>query len=98
MPVWKSTTPNETCYSNLQTAATPGSAASPVGTDGMAEQCRQEQQEREAPAPERGEAGDHFYWHQQWVAVMARASRPDYFYDEAPQLELLTSDDDMLRG
>lgn len=64
----------------------------------MPEEHLQKQEERDAQAPERGEAGDHFYWHQQWVAVMARASRPDYFRDEAPQLELLTSDDDMLRG
>ena len=52
----------------------------------------------EKDAPERGEAGDNFYWHQQWVLVMARASRPDFHSDKAPELELLTSDVDMVCG
>ena len=51
-------------------------------------------------APERGEAGDNFYWHQQWVAVMSRASRPNFYQaeDAAPQMDLLTSDAQMVRN
>ena len=39
-------------------------------------------------APERGEAGDNYYWHKQWTAVMSRSSRPD----PAPLLELVAND------
>ena len=54
------------------------------------------EQTRDEMAPERGEAGDHFYWHRQWVLVMSRAARPDFYRDEAPELDLLTSDENMV--
>jgi len=46
-----------------------------------------------------GEAGEHFFWHKHWVAVMSRASRQSFENAaDAPQLELLTTNEDMVRG
>lgn len=71
-----------------------------AGTEGAAGTVEEGDDEQHLEAPERGEAGDNFYWHQHWVAVMARASRPTLWgaEDEAPQMDLLAADADMVRG
>lgn len=97
-------------YSVLSSEGTPLKdrclyAGSPVGSgvvdaEGLVGQMEEGDDKQDPAAPERGEAGDNFYWHQHWVAVMSRASRPNFYQaeDEAPQMDLLTSDAQMVRS
>ena len=70
-----------------------------IGAEGRAGAEEQDEDEQDLEGPERGEAGDNFYWHQHWVAVMARASRPTFWEaeDEEPHMDLLAADADMVR-
>jgi hypothetical protein len=71
-----------------------------VDAEGQGGQMEEDHDKQDPAAPERGEAGDNFYWHQHWVAVMSRASRPNFYQaeDEVPQMDLLTSDAQMVRS
>ena len=62
------------------------------------EEAEEEGGSRYKDAPDKGEAGEHFYWHQQWVVKMAQSARAPYSGEgeEAPALELMTQDEDML--
>ena len=65
---------------------------------GSEEEAEEEGGARYKDAPDKGEAGENFYWHQQWVVKMAQSARAPYSGqgEEAPALELMTQDEDML--